>query len=329
MTFQKTNFLFIKNELEKSTKSYPCTLEPIFIDYLKKYNSISNFLDISFIIKKNKSILYCPITIETNSDGKKLNFFGEPFFIICENKDKELLSLFYKKIQDIMNEKKINKINFLISKKFENFESGKIISQNSLNKITLIKYFDLSLDIQNIKKDFSKGHKSAIKKEYDELEYKIIDFKNYNNDITDMMNMHYVVAQKITRSKETWLLNGEMIKNNNGFLIKVIYKKKTISFSLFFFNNEEAIYFSSCTDRNYFKDFINITHKSIYHSINYLKNNGCKKLTLGECKTIYSSEVITQKEKNIQKFKSSFGGDIYINFYLKKLDPDLINLYLK
>ena len=144
-----------------------------------------------------------------------------------------------------------------------------------------------------------------------------------------MMNMHRMVSQKITRSKETWLLNGKMIKNNNGFIIKVIYKKKTISFSLFFFNNEEAIYFSSCTDRYYFKDFINITHKSIYHSINYLKNNGCKKLTLGECKTIYSSEDITQKEKNIQKFKSSFGGDIYINFYLKKLDPDLIDLYLK
>ena len=52
MTFQKTNFLFIKNELEKSTKSYPCTLEPIFIDYLKKYNSISNFLDISFGFNK-------------------------------------------------------------------------------------------------------------------------------------------------------------------------------------------------------------------------------------------------------------------------------------
>ena len=158
---------------------------------------------------------------------------------------------------------------------------------------------------------------------------KACGLKNYNNDIIDMMNMHHVVSQKITRSKETWLLNGEMIKNNNGFVIKVIYKKKIISFSLFFFNNEEAIYFSSCTDRKYFKDFINITHKSIYHSINYLKKNGCKKLTLGECKTIYSSEDVTQKEKNIQKFKSSFGGDIYINFYLKKLDPDLIDLYLK
>tara|TARA_B100001057_G_scaffold451922_1_gene495415 strand:- start:371 stop:1354 length:984 start_codon:yes stop_codon:yes gene_type:complete len=327
MIFRNTNFLFIREEIENNFKRSHLMLEPIFVDYLKKYNSGSLFTDISFLIKNNKSILYCPLTIENKDKKKILNFFGESFFIICKNKTKEIIELFYNEINDILLKEKIGEINFLFQKKIENFNLQNEINLSFFEKISNRKYIDLTLDLNSIEKNFSKGHKSAIKKRYEDLEYKVIDNSNYNNDILDMMKMHQTVSKKITRSRDTWLLNGEMIKNKNGLLIKVFYKKKNISSSLFFFNKDEALYFSSCTDRNYFKDFINITHMSIYNSIKYLKNFGCKKLTLGDCKTHYSQKTISEKEKNIEKFKSSFGGNNYVNFHLKYLHQNFLNLF--
>ena len=95
MIFRNTNFLFIREEIENNFKRSHLMLEPIFVDYLKKYNSGSLFTDISFLIKNNKSILYCPLTIENKDKKKILNFFGESFFIICKNKTKEIIELFY------------------------------------------------------------------------------------------------------------------------------------------------------------------------------------------------------------------------------------------
>jgi hypothetical protein len=329
MKLEEINFLDLKTELEHSKLSYKYRLEPTFVNYLKEYNSKSSFEDISFIIRNNNSTLYCPLTIEKSKDKNSLSFFGDPFSIIYSNITQESLELFYKKIKNILIEKNINKINFLIEKPFKNEEYVNVVNKEILIKNKLSKFIDLSKNIDSIKKDFSKGHKSSVKKEYDNLDYQIINFENYNDEILDMMLMHRNVVGKMTRSKKSWLLNGEMIKNDNAILLKTIFKNKPISYSLFFFNKYEAVYFSSCTERRYFKNFINITHKSIYHSINYLKKVNCNKLTLGYCKTVYAPVSISEKEINLEKFRSSFGGDIYMNYYINKLNKqDLMNIYL-
>jgi hypothetical protein len=328
MKLQQFNFLDLKAELDRENLPYKYRLEPTYVNYLKEYNSKSSFEDISFIIKNNGCNLYCPLTIESFDNKNLLSFFGDPFIIICSNINKEILKLFYEKIENILIEKSISKVNFLIEKPWNGEDYVDVINKEVLLKHKLTKFIDLSKDLDSIKKDFSKGHKSSVKKEYEDLNYKIINFKNYNNEILDMMLMHKKVAGRVTRSKNSWLLNGEMIKNDNAILIKVIYKDQAISYSLFFFNKHEAVYFSSCTERQYFKDFINITHKSIYHSINYLKNIKCKKITLGYCKTIYSPTIISEKLTNLEKFRNSFGGDNYLNYYLEEINKkDLINIY--
>ena len=100
-----------------------------------------------------------------------------------------------------------------------------------------------------------------------------------------------------------------MILDNKGLLIKVSENKKLISYTFIFFNKENSIYFSSCTDRNMFKIYKNISHKVIWQAIQYLKLANCKKFYLGVTKSIYSKSLISDKEKSIDLFKSSFGGD--------------------
>ena len=71
-------------------------------------------------------------------------------------------------------------------------------------------------------------------------------------------------------------------------------------------NNFSSIYFSSCTIRDYFVK-TGITHKTIWYAIQYLKKNNCNYFHLGRSKTYFTS-VENIKERNIEKFKHSFGG---------------------
>ena len=155
----------------------------------------------------------------------------------------------------------------------------------------------------------------------------VVDHSNYTNEISEMMNMHHLVAQKITRSEKSWHINEEIIKKENAFIIKVMLDQKVISYSLFFYNKQESIYFSSCTERKYFKYYKNITHTSIFEAIKYLKKNNCENFTLGETKSIFSTRNISDKEKNINLFKNHFGGDLEVNIFFDCFTSQLKDLY--
>ena len=86
--------------------------------------------------------------------------------------------------------------------------------------------------------------------------------------------------QEANRSK-TWKINEKMILDNKGLLIKVSENKKLISYNFIFFNKENSICFSYCTDRNMLKIYKNISHKVIWQAIQYLKLANCKKFYLG------------------------------------------------
>lgn len=330
MIANSINFELIKKELENNLSIFDYRLNKIYIDYLKNYYSMSTFEDVSFIIKIRDSKLYCPLTIEKKIEEKKLNFFGEPFFIICNKISKEVMDKFYLKLREICSEWKVKEINLVLQleKTIENLD--KDFKINSLNKICHRKYIDLTSDFKSIKEKFSRGLKNKINKQFDELDYEIIDHKNYDenkNDILVMMKMHEEISNKSTRSKKTWLLNGEMIKNNNGLLVKVTLNKKIISYFFVIYTKTDAYYFSSCTYREYFSRFSNITHKSVIYVLKYLIKIGCKTFTLGDCKTIYSSGPFSEKEKSIQQFKNSFGGSIYTNYYFRNLDQNFSKFF--
>jgi len=323
MLYQETDVSnILKIIREKKFKSY-YFLDHLFIDYLLKFNSSSNFRDKSFIIKNDDSMILCPMTIQNKNGDKFLNFFGNPFIYICDKENKEILNFFKLSIKKILISENISDLNLLIEKSSSNFFEIK----KYFNKITNVKYINLSLEINAIRKGFNTGLKSRLNKYHQNLTYRIIDHENYKNEIFEMKEMHKAVSQKVTRSMDTWLSNETMILNNKGFLIKVSDKKQVISYSFFFNSGEYSSYFSSCTYRDFFKIYKNITHKTIFEALKYLQNKNCKKLILGETKIVYSNLEITDKEKNICEFKSSFGGEKFTHYYLNKKSLDLVDLY--
>ena len=72
----------------------------------------------------------------------------------------------------------------------------------------------------------------------------------------------------------------------------------------FHFNSTVASYFSSAAIRDYFQILNNIAHKGMYLTIKYLKNKS-KFLYIGS-QTLYSKNLLSEKEKNIERFKKSF-----------------------
>ncbi len=298
-----------------------------YINYLKEYNKPKIYENIFLDIKRNDTKITNFITLEKNKNHKKLNFFGLPFALQNEKSNISDLINLVKEIKKISLDKKIDEVDLILFKEISSLKYLDELDKKNISKIVIQKFIDLNIDIKFIKNQFSKGHKHLINRKFLELNYKIIDYKNYNNEIFDMMKLHKYVSGRSTRSRDTWVLNEQMIVNKKGFLISVSLGKEIISYSFFYCYNNYSEYFSSCTKRDYFKKFNNINHKSIYLAIEYLKKRKFKYFTMGETKNLYSENPFSVKEKNIHKFKSSFGGKSLLKIYFKNIDDNIINIY--
>lgn len=283
--------------------------EKIFIEYQKKYFSKSRFkiVEENFLNRKNSNFF---LTIEIKEKEKILNNFSNPIYLNDLNFNQKQHISFVEKIKKIYFNENATSISFK-----KNINQNNIDLQLSKNKshtdfIGVESSIDLSKNLDEIFKNFSKGHKSSIKKDYENLNYEIFDYKNYKqNQIFEMMKFHKKVAGRRTRSKDTWKINEKMIFEKKGLLVKVSDKNKVISYAFIFYNKDSSIYFSSCSDRTMFNVYKNISHKVIWKVIQYLKRENCKKFYLGVTKSIFSKNLITDKNKSIDLFKSSFGGD--------------------
>ncbi len=299
----------------------------LYIDYKKFCFPENIYNNLSFQIEGNNNLIYCPITLENKNGEKSINFFGEPFSIINKSViEQEHKKNLYNIFEDF--KKKYSIKNFLFKSKIMEEDIKKILNEEkkSIDLIHSESRISLKNSLDKIFSDFSKGHKSSLKTEYPELKYELFDYKNYfKKQIFEMMALHEIVSKQKSRSEKTWDVMEKMILSKKGFLIKVKNKDKLISYSFFFHNSYSSYYFSSCTIRENFKIFNNITHKTIWLALEYLKKINCFYLHLGSTKTIYSSknnwitkiynltdkeaEKFQQKETKVQRFKSSFGGE--------------------
>ncbi len=296
-----------------------------YITYLQEYNNKS-YEDLSFILRENKIEHSILLTLEKNQNNKILNFFGLPFLIQNGDNDISNIRLTIETLKKIFINRKINYINLVLIFKNINLPEVENLNKKNIKKISIQKFIELDKNIEDIIRKFSKGHKHLINKVSKELNYQIINFKNYKDEIQDMMRLHQEVSGKVTRSKKTWEINEKMILDKKGFIISVKFGVEVISYSFFYFNNNFSEYFSSCTKRNYFNVFKNVTHNSILLAIKYLKSMKLKYFTLGETKILYDKNLVSKKEINICTFKNSFGGEEFLKVYYENFDESIVNI---
>ena len=273
---------------------------PLIIKYQKEFNSGAEYTDLSKLFKIEKSQFFFHVTLQSRKNEKKFNYYGKEIIIpdyLLNNYalKKEVYQYFYSLI---LKHKIIDcsvLINLLDENSYINLKNKKIINEM---------YIDLKEPENKILEKFAQRHRTILKKYYDDIKYEIIDNTNYTGQITEMRKMHIEISEKETRSKETWNINEQMIKNNNGFLIKINNNYKCIGYYFFFYDNLTTIYFSSVTYREYFKIYKNLGHKAMWNAIIYSKKKS-QYFSLGRENL---NEPETDKEKNITLFKKGFCG---------------------
>lgn len=301
---------------KKIIENYDFFFSDIYHEFQRNYHNENYKLEEVFI-KEGILEYYIPYTIIKKNSFNHLSFFGNQLQIYSNNivefkRCVNVLKIFLKKLS-------INNLKYNVCFQFnQNPLTNEDLIKYNINQVYTTQEISLENKLNNIFNSFKPNLKNYIKKNIKEkkLDYKIYNYLNYpEGKISEMKKMHFFVSGKKTRSDHSWHLNEKWIKEKKGFLIEIIFNKKSISYSFFAHDLNRVVYFSSVTDRNYFK-YHGINHFSLWKSIVYSKSIGLKKFELGITKYHYfrSENKISEKEKNIAFFKSRFGGKI--NFFL-------------
>jgi len=295
----------IRSSFAFSNKNISYRLEDLYVDYAREYHNNLIFEDLSFSINLKNNLIICPVTLDTNKINgiKSLSYYGDYIDILSNLKpEKEELKIIYDYFESIA--KKHNTKYLKIKIKENNIFNQDLIKNLNPDSVIQEVNIDLNLTIDEILANASLKFRNIIKKNYAELTYDIINKDNYNNgEIFKMQKLHLDVSGFQSRSDLTWLINEKMILNGNGFIIRVKNKEKVISYNFFIYNKTTCSYHSSCTLRDFFLKFRNISYKTLFIAVKYLKNINCNNFLVGY-KTLFSKKELTIKEKNIEFFKS-------------------------
>lgn len=153
--------------------------------------------------------------------------------------------------------------------------------------------------IINLRKSEEELH-AHIRKSYKSIcNSKLIDF----SVIEVLRDVHLEMHGKATRNKQTWRLQDKMVSAGQAF---VLSDKDETCAALFYYNKHSAYYACSASRDG------GRTHPLIWEAMKILKAKGVKALELGE-QTYFGH----QKNMNISRFKSGFGGECYTRLLIR------------
>jgi len=236
-----------------------------------------------------------------------------PLFV--KNTPKKLRKRLEKQIVEIIyiivNKLKIEKVHF--------FEPNLILSSWHLlwlekaNKdcLTYQLAIDLRKSIEDIRLSFRKSYKPLVNKALKEWQIEVCE--NDNDHIFEEFRLlHLEVAGKETRSRESWSVQKEQIKNKEAFLVTVRDKEELIGAGFFNYTRDIGRYSVAAYKRELFDKPIGHAVQMI--AIEKLKELGCKTYQLGQKAT---AGISTDKELSISHFKEGFAGYTYAQPHLE------------
>ena len=303
--------LFEKDEIQ-----YPLYFS-LGIEYQKEYCSESNFTDLSFIIKENDNpILGVIMSLDQKKDGyTELSGFGRPILYLEGNDvSHQLLKGSRKKFKTTFeNILKSHKINKVVYQDFLNnnlsFLGNYLMANNGKANSYFTQIIDLSLSELLLHQSVRKSYQSLINWGKKNLEIEILDSENIKNgDVEIFQQLHIDVAGHETRTKRTWEIQYEMVKNGEAFIVTGKYENNLVTDALFLNSQKYCYYGVSASKRELFDK--PISHAVIWNAILHAKRIGCHFFEMGEQLFPCQCETLpTKKEFGISTFKKGFGGE--------------------
>ncbi|MBP2033801.1 lipid II:glycine glycyltransferase (peptidoglycan interpeptide bridge formation enzyme) [Clostridium algifaecis] len=295
----------------------------------------------SFIVYDNNKILACvPLLLENISGTIELSYGGcsIPSPIIDESLSKNVIKKVKKFIFDFIDkiayENDVIKSSVYISYLSngyinEKYKCNYLLKYGYLDISNLTCVVDLSMPEKELFSNFSKGHKSDIKKAEKNLKFNIINKDNINiDDVYTFMNYYFKVAGKKTRPINTFDNIYEWIKKDLAVLIMASYNDIVCGYSLFTTYKDTSYYCMACKDKNFAK--FNVSHFLQWEAMKYLKKQKIRYLEIGiQDFSDTLSNFPTKKDIDISTFKRGFGGYIITVFKGEKFynDEEFIKCY--
>lgn len=179
---------------------------------------------------------------------------------------------------------------------------------------------DLNQEEGRIREDFSKSIKSALSKNLgDSQEIEIVSENSSQQMIKSafdsLKSLHFNSAGRSTRSDQSWNIQRKFLVGGNAFIVQLLSQGNVISSAYFMITGYDCYYGVGASAPKI--NGISFSHLCISNAIAYSKKLGLQTFHLGE-QYSYLSHEITDKESNIEKFKSFFGGRLLLEVLLLK-----------
>ncbi len=335
--YKDENIDFFKSKwkefLDNNKTSYRYLL--LNIDYALFYTNNLIFDKSFVVIENNKCVGICFLPIENIDSINQISLAGG-FTLSPLAQSERIEKKIYKEIEQICADTNIKKIMFYIDPLI-------IQDSNSFNRLLRYGFVDASTTdcMVNLKltkgklwSNLNKSYKpliNGIKKNQD-FKIKIFNYQNANYDIHELYRqLHHKCAGKITRSKDTFDKQYEMLVEDKALLIGLNYQNEFIGFNYFFHHDKTAIYASGADDPKYENSKIAIYHPILWSAIEYYHEKDYQYLEFSQpcgfnnINGFY--DYLDKKQQTISSFKRGMGAQM-ISFYrgIKYFDKNLIIL---
>lgn len=175
-----------------------------------------------------------------------------------------------------------------------------------VDESSVCQLIDCSKNNKELWTDLRKSYKPLINKAAKNFEYETVSHSNYSFEkCEDYRKLHFKAIGKQTRSKESFHLMYEMIKNNEAFVGFIKQKdERPVAAHVFFVLNKYCLYASSAVDPELSSNS-GIGHMGLWQAIVTAHNMGCRFIDMGQ---LWINPNPSEKERNIALFKRGFGG---------------------
>lgn len=314
---QNNEELFLKKwqeYLDNNQVSYKYLLLNLEYFFLYSKNLID---DKSFVIlENNKCVGVAFVPIEKNIDIISISIANGYVFAPLSN-TKRIEKMIYEEINKICLENNIDKINFAIDPLIEIYKKhnfNTLLEYGFVDTSTTDGLINLKLEEKDLWKNLRKSYKALINNilKNDEFEIIIIDKPNSSYEIHKLYReLHAKCAGGITRVKETFDKQFEMLEKDYASLIGLKYNGKFIGFNYFFNFQKTVIYASGADDPEYENSKIPIYHVILWNAILYYKQRNFDFIEFsqpcGYSKVQGFNDYLDEKQINISHFKRGMG----------------------
>ncbi|MBI2642370.1 MAG: GNAT family N-acetyltransferase [Candidatus Wildermuthbacteria bacterium] len=182
--------------------------------------------------------------------------------------------------------------------------------------VSLLSYV-IDLTLPDLLASCRRNHRRNIKEILENKDFEVFSMDQTNPSYEtheEYRMLHEKAAQRVTRSKKTFDMQFEKLKQGNAVLVGLRFKGKNIAFTYFDRSHDKAISASAADDPAYEK--LPLYHVIMYSAMEYLKKKGVRYIDTSQPSSPSAQFDYYPDEKQlaIAHFKQGFGGEYRMNF---------------